>query len=214
MQELDHVEACVDAVLARVGPRVRLATPLAIGKPNHFLNALYRRAKHDRSIDLHILTALSLERPKGKSELERRFLEPFVARVFGDYPDLEYEIDRARGALPVNVRVIEFYFYAGKLLNNPAAQRDYISTNYTFVARDLIDRGVNVLAQQVARGQSHGRESFSLSCNADVTPDLVRGLRAAGRDFVSVIQVNAQLPFMYGDALIGADQIDFLVDDP
>jgi acyl-CoA hydrolase len=213
MQELAHVEACVDAVLARVGPRIRLATPLAIGKPNHFLNALYRRAKRDRTIDLHILTALSLERPKGKSELERRFLEPFVARVFGDYPELEYEIDRARGALPANVRVIEFYFYAGKLLHNPAAQRDYISTNYTFVARDLIDRDVNVLAQQVARGQCDGREAFSLSCNADVTPDLVAGLRAAGRDFVSVVQVNAQLPFMYGDALIGADQIDFLVDD-
>jgi acyl-CoA hydrolase len=214
MQELDHVEACVDAVLARVGRRIRLATPLAIGKPNHFLNALYRRAKRDRSIDLHVFTALSLERPKGKSELERRFLEPFVARVFGDYPDLEYEIDRARGALPANVRVIEFYFYAGKLLHNLAAQRDYISTNYTFVARDLIDRGVNVLAQQVARGTNDGREAFSLSCNPDVTPDLVRGLRAAGRDFVSVAQVNDQLPFMYGDAVIGPDQIDFLIDDP
>jgi acyl-CoA hydrolase len=214
MQELDHVEACVDAVLARIGPRIRLATPLGIGKPNHFLNALYRRAQRDKSIDLHIFTALSLVRPTAKSELERRFLEPFADRVFGDYPDLAYERDRERGSLPDNVCVIEFYFFAGKLLGNAAAQRDYISTNYTFVARDLIDRGVNVLAQQVARGSASGREMFSMSCNPDVTPDLMRGLRARGREFVSVMQVNAQLPFMYGDALLAPDQIDFVVDDP
>jgi acyl-CoA hydrolase len=214
MQTLRDVEACVDQVLARVGHRVRLGTPLGIGKPNHLLNAFYRRAKADPSIDLHILTALTLERPRAKTDLERRFLEPFAARVFGDYPELEYERDREAGALPSNVRVIEFYFLAGKLVGNAPAQRDYISTNYTFVARDLIERGVNVLAQQVCRGERDGREVFSLSSNPDVTPDLIAGLRAAGRDFVTVAQVNDRLPFMHGDAVTTADAIDLLVDDP
>jgi hypothetical protein len=72
------VDACVDAVLARVGRHVRLATPLGIGKPNHLLNAFYRRAAHDPSIVLEIMTALTLQRPTAASDLERRFLGPFV----------------------------------------------------------------------------------------------------------------------------------------
>ena len=215
MLVLDDVEAGVELVLSRVGRRIRLATPLGIGKPNLFLNALYRRAKADPSIDLHILTALSLQRPAAKSELERRFLEPFLERVFGDYVELEYELDRRRGELPGNVRVIEFYFQAGQLLGNAQAQRDYISTNYTFVARDLLARGVNLVTQQVCRGQVLGREVFSLSSNPDVTPDLLRELRASGRAFLTLAQINAALPFMYGDdALLGPEQIDVLLDAP
>jgi acyl-CoA hydrolase len=214
MRLVDDVEAAVDAVIAKVGKQLRLAAPLAIGKPNHLLNAFYRRAKADREISLHIYTALSLQRPRGSSELERRFLEPFVERVWGDYPDLDYEVERTTIGLPPNVRVSEFYLYAGKLLGNSGAQRDYISTNYTYVARDLLARGVNVIAQQVCRGTSDGRPMLSLSCNSDVGPDLMRGLRAQGACFAVVGQINSQLPFMYGDALVSEDAFDVLVDDP
>jgi acyl-CoA hydrolase len=213
MQELPDIEACVDAVLARVGKVIRLALPLGIGKPNHLVNAFYRRAKADPSIDLQILTALTLARPKPTSELERRFLEPFVERVWGDYPELEYEIDRCEGKVPVNVRVLEFYFYAGKMLGNAAAQRDYISTNYTYVARDLVGRGVNVIAQQVARGEQDGRPVVSLSCNADVTLDLIRMLSSSTEPTAIVAQVNRELPFMYGEAVVPAETFDFMVDD-
>src|SRR5262245_12786078 len=116
MPRAHSLESCVDALLAQLGKDLRVAVPLAIGKPNALLNALYRRAKADSSIHLQIYTALSLQRPRGKSELERRFLEPFVARAWGNYPDLEYEADRERGELAANVRVYEFYFYAGKYL--------------------------------------------------------------------------------------------------
>jgi acyl-CoA hydrolase len=214
MQLLDGVEACVDAVLARVGKRIRLAAPLAIGKPNHLLNAFYRRAKADPSIDLHIMTALSLVRPSGHSELERRFLAPFVERVWANYPDLDYELDRVKDELPPNVRVLEFYFYAGKLLGHAAAQRDYISTNYTYVARDLLGRGANVLAQQVCRGQVDGRSMLSLSCNSDVTLELLRGFATSGRPCAVVAQINAELPFMYGEAVVSEETFDFVVDDP
>lgn len=214
MQWLDDVEACVDAVLARVGKRIRLATPLAIGKPNHLLNAFYRRAKADPTIELSIMTALTLNKPSAHGELERRFLEPFVERVFGDYVDLEYELDRLAGKLAPNVRIHEFYFYAGKLLGNGPAQRDYISTNYTYVARDLLDRGVNVLAQQVASAELEGRALFSLSSNADLTLDLLQGLAASKQPYSALAQVNERLPFMHGDALIDPERFDFGVDDP
>ncbi|HEX2676867.1 MAG TPA: hypothetical protein VHM19_09510, partial [Polyangiales bacterium] len=217
METLTRPEACVDAVLSRVGKRILLGTPLGIGKPNHLLNAFYRRAQQDPGIELVIHTALTLQRPRGKSLLEQRFLGPMVERVFGNYPDLAYELDRMAGKLPANVRVLEFYFQAGKYLRNENAQRDYISSNYTHVARDLHARGVNVIAQQVCAGVVKGRPLLSLSSNPDLSLDLLAKLRAdekAGKAVAAIAQLNEQLPFMHGDALIAPDAFDFVVDDP
>jgi acyl-CoA hydrolase len=213
MKKLDDPGKCVDDVIASVGKDIRLAAPLGAGKANHLLNAFYQRAKSDPEISLVIYSALTLERPKGKSDLEKRFLEPMVERVFGNYPDLDYELDRVAGKLPDNVRVIEFYLPAGKFKNNAQAQQDYISSNYTHVARDLLGRGVNVLAQQVAWREEDGRALVSLSCNPDVSLDIMEALD--GRDDVVFIgQTNGELPFMYGDAVVEADRFDFIVHNP
>ena len=217
MERLTSVEVCVDRVIAKLGAQIRMAIPLALGKPNHFVNALYQRAKADPSIKLEIYTALTLERPKGESELEKRFLEPMVERLFGNYPDLDYELDRVSGTLPANVRILEFYFPAGKFLDNPRAQQDYISTNYTYVARDLMDRGVNLVAQQVAVEERGGSKRVSLSCNPDVSIDLLtafKELAGSGIPRVSVAQRNDELPFMYGEADLPVDSFDFLIDAP
>jgi acyl-CoA hydrolase len=218
VQTLPNAEVCAEEILLRVGKRVSLATPLGIGKPNHLLNALYRRAKSDPSIELSIHTGLTLQKPRARSELEQRLMGPLVERVFGDYPDLEYEIDRAAGRLAKNVRVIEFYFMAGKFLKNPTAQRDYIASNYTHVARDLLARGVNVVVQQVCAGVVGGRPRLSLSCNPDLSLDLLHGLRArakhGGAPFVTAAQLNDKLPFMYGDAEVEPELFDLVVDDP
>ena len=209
-QRYTEVEACVDAVIKKVGKDIKLGIPLAAGKPNQFVNALYQRAKQDPSIQLTILTALTLEKPKGKSLLEKRFMEPFAERVFEDYPDLLYELDRTSGNLPSNIRVVEFYFPAGKFKSNPAAQRDYVSSNYTHVARDLMDRGANVIAQMVCKSEDGKR--LSLSCNPDVTLDIFKELKNTKAAFVA--QVNNNLPFMYGDADVPVDTFHFLIDNP
>jgi acyl-CoA hydrolase len=217
MDILKTTDACVDAVLTAVGKRISLATPLGIGKPNHLLNALYRRAQADPSIELTIHTALTLSKPVGASELERRLLGPLIERLFGDYPDLDYERDRLRDALPRNVRVIEFYLLAGAYLHSQVAQRDYIASNYTHVARDLLARGVNVAAQQVCAGQVQGRPKLSLSCNPDLSIDVQRGLleqRAHGKAVACVAQINDRLPFMYGEAVVEPDSFDYVVDNP
>ncbi|MGD8862070.1 MAG: acetyl-CoA hydrolase/transferase C-terminal domain-containing protein [Myxococcales bacterium] len=214
MERIADPEACVDRILERVGKRLRVGTPLALGKPAALLNALYRRAQADPAIDLHIMTALTLERPRGQSDLEKRFLGPFVERVWGDCPDPEFERDRVAGTLPDNVRVLEFYFYAGKFLDNAPAQRDYISTNYTYVARDLVDRGVNVLLQEVCEGEVDGEARLSLSSNPDVTLEILASLRALKRPHVVVGQLNSQLPFMFGDAVVVPEEFDIVVDNP
>ncbi len=208
----------VDEVIAMVGNTIKLATPLAIGKANHVINAFYRRAKDDRSISLTIMTALTLERPKGKSLLEKRFLEPFVARVFGDYPDLDYELDRVNNALPPNIRVLEFYFPPGKFLHNPQQQQDYISSNYTHVARDLMDRGANVIAQLICPGETGTSEKVSLSGNPDIALDLISMMQQRkaqeGVPYAIVGQFNPNLPYMYGDAEVELDNFQYILDKP
>ncbi|NNE63877.1 MAG: acetyl-CoA hydrolase, partial [Gammaproteobacteria bacterium] len=172
----DNPDIIIDQIIDRVGKNLVVGTPLGLGKPNHLLNALYNRAKITPDLDLKIFTALTLDKPKGKSLLEKRFLEPMAERIFGDYPDLDYEQDRQAGTLPANVEVVEFYFPAGRLLHNDYAQQNYISSNYTHVARDMMDAGANVLLQMVSRGTFEGRECYSRS-NPDVTLDLIRLLQ-------------------------------------
>ena len=214
---LDDVGECVEATLRRLGKRIVIAAPLAIGKPNLLLNEFYRRAARDPTLSLTILTALSLNRPVGRSELERRFLGPFVARVFGDYPDLEYVKAARLGRLPPNVEVREFYLQAGAWLGVDSVQQDYISVNYTHVVRDALALGVNVLAQQIATRSVAGRDEYSLSSNPDIAADLLAlldGARAGGRDFVYIGCVNRRMPFMLGGALVAEERFDLIVDHP
>src|SRR5687768_16529340 len=84
------VETCVEETLSKIGRRIALGTPLGLGKANHLVNEFFRRAREDPRIDLCIFTALTLARPRWKTDLERRFLEPLIERLFGDYPDLDY----------------------------------------------------------------------------------------------------------------------------
>jgi acyl-CoA hydrolase len=211
------VETCVEETLRKVGRRIALGIPLGIGKANHLVNEFFRRAREDSRIDLRIFTALTLARPRWKSELERRFLEPLAERLFGGYPELEYAEFSRRGELPHNIRVTEFYFKPGGFLNSPLAQQNYISSNYTHVVRDLLDAGINVLAQQVGKMEEDGAVQYSLSCNTDLTLDLIPRLRKAERQGAKIAllaQVNTNLPFMYGDAAVSPTYFDAIVDEP
>ena len=203
-------EHCVEAILAKVGPRLVVGAPLGIGKPNPLVNALYRRVRSDPRLHLRLVTALSLERPTGKSDLEKRFLDPFAARVFGDYPELEYMRDLRAHKLPPNVELSEFYFKSGSMLGVREAQQHYISSNYTHVARDMLAAGANVVLQAVAMLPG---PRYSLSSNPDVTLDIHPGLRAAGRPVAVCGMVNRRLPFMFGQAEVAPDFFDFMVDD-
>ncbi|MDE2345612.1 MAG: hypothetical protein KGL13_04005 [Gammaproteobacteria bacterium] len=214
---LNDVDSCVQAIVERVGTRLMVGTPLGIGKPNHLLNALYRRVAADASLHLMLMTALSLERPSGNNELEKRFLGPFAQRVFGDYPQLEYMQALHAGTLPANVVISEFYFKSGALLGNARAQQHYVSSNYTHVVRDMLAAGVNVILQMVARQERDGQVSYSLSGNPDLTLDIHAPLRAAqkpGRKIAIVGLVNNQLPFMHGDAEVAPEFFDLVVDNP
>jgi acyl-CoA hydrolase len=193
-----EVETLVDAIIDEVGHKIVLGLPLGIGKANTIANALYARACRDSSIRLHIFTALTLEPPQPASDLERRLMEPIMARLLGGYPALAYAKAQRAGKLPANIEVNEFFLLAGRWLSNRAAQQNYVSANYTHATRYLVERGVNVIAQLVARKPGTQGDRFSLSCNTDTTLDLLDARELGTARFLAVCEVNSELPFMPG----------------
>ncbi|MBK6927583.1 MAG: acetyl-CoA hydrolase [Comamonadaceae bacterium] len=211
---IDSLEAAVDHVLDTIPGDIVLGIPLAVGKPNPFVNALYRRIKANPARKLRIITALSLIKPVGKSELEQHFLEPLVERVFADYPDLEYAVDLRAHALPPNIEVREFFMKTGDYIGNEAAQQNYISTNYTFVARDMAVQGMNVIAQAVGVQGEGEAMRLSLSSNPDVAFEVIEKMRAAGQPLMTIGVINKKMPFMPNGAEVGPDFYDVVVTDP
>jgi acyl-CoA hydrolase len=206
--------ALADEVIREIGPRLIVGLPLGLGKANHIVNALYRRAASDRAIDLTFFSALTLEKPRPSNELEKRFITPVIDRLFGAWPDLDYAAALHAEKLPPNIKVIEFFFLAGKWLRNSYAQQHYISANYTHAASYILDRGLNVITQLVAKRVVNGETRYSLSCNTDTTLDLLRA-RAEGRaSFKLVGQVNSELPFMPGAGDLSADEFGAILDGP
>jgi acyl-CoA hydrolase len=212
---IDRIDAAVDYVLDTVQGDIVLGIPLGIGKPNAFVNALYRRIKANPARKLRIITALSLEKPVGKSDIEAHFLGPLVERLFKDYPDLDYVKDLRAHALPPHIEVREFFMKTGDYLGNAAAQQGYISTNYTFVARDMAVQGMNVIAQAVAaRGDTPRAMRLSLSSNPDVTFEVLERYAERGAPLMKVAVVNAQMPFMPNGAVVSPALYDVVVTDP
>ena len=210
------LEDCVEATLARVGKHVVLGLPVAIGKPSALVNAFVRRAVQDPTIRLTIVTALSLRAPRWKTELERRFIEPLSARIFNGYIELEYVRLIEKGQLPTNIEIVEFYLEPGAWLKDEHLQQNYLSANYTHVAREALRRGLNVLAQYVAAPPPNEAAPglLSLGSNPDLTADLlpqIAEMRAAGKPFALIGHIHQSMPFMYGDALVAADTFDFLI---
>jgi acyl-CoA hydrolase len=210
-ERFDDPVRLADAIIEKVGKTIVLALPLGLGKANHIANALYAKAAADSSIRLSIFTALTLEPPRAKSELERRFLDPISQRLFGGYPPLDYAAAIHAGKVPPNIEINEFFFEAGQWLNSPYAQQHYISANYTHALRCVLDRGVNVVAQLVAHRGEEVPHPYSLSCNPDLMLDLLALRRRGSVDFVFAGQTNSELPFMPGDAAIGAEEFDFML---
>ncbi|MFG6466924.1 acetyl-CoA hydrolase/transferase C-terminal domain-containing protein [Roseateles sp. BYS87W] len=212
---LQDLQTAVQFVLDRVQGPVHLALPLGIGKPNAWVNVLYERMAADAARPLRILTALSLEKPSGQSDLERHFLDPLVARVFGNYPDLLYVKAARAQTLPAHIEVREFFLKTGDYLGNDAAQQGFICSNYSLAVRDMLAQGANVIAQAVAVCTGpDGRPRYSLSCNPDLTADFVEQCRAQGRPLLTVAVLNRELPFMPGPAEVTEDFFDLIVDAP
>jgi len=207
-------EAIAEDIIRDVGTNLVVGLPLGLGKANHIANALYARAVADRSINLTFFSALTLEKPRPSNLLEQRFIGPVIERLFGGYPDLAYAGALRAGALPPNVRVIEFFFLAGRWLHVPFAQQHYISANYTHASSYLLARGLNVVTQLVAKRVVDGVTRYSLSCNTDTTLDILRARNEGRASFKLIGQVNSELPFMPGVGDLPGEAFSAVLDSP
>lgn len=209
-QRFTDTDACARLIVERLGADLRVAAPLGLGKPHALLNALYGLMLADTWRSMTLYTALSLTRPQAKSQMEARFLDPFVERHFGtDFIDPQYALDQMHGKLPSNVAVHEFYMHSGELLHSGSAQRNYISQNYTHVARDLVVQDINLLVQLVSRRETPAGVHYSLSCNPDLTLDFLDRVKASGKARpLCVAVVHPALPYIGGDAEVPQDFFD------
>ena len=213
MPDVFHdADRCAEAIIDRVGHDIRLAVPISIGKPLLLIDALYRLAEADRSIQLTIFTGLTLTRPRLRSSLERRFAEPLLDRLFDDCPEPLYAAALQQNRLPPNIRINEFFLLAGASLTNMRTQRSFICLNYSHVARYLESAETNVFAQLVA--PHHSASRVSLSSNTDVTLDILPYIvrRRTQKPTVFAAEFNANLPYMPGEAEIERTEFDVILE--
>jgi acyl-CoA hydrolase len=205
---------CAEAIVDRVGRDIALAIPIGIGKPVRLVNALYRLVEADRSLRLRIFTGLTLVRPSYRTPLEQRFVAPLLDRLFGSYPDVAYIAALRGGGLPPNIEVTEFFLQAGVWTGNAFVQQSYTSLNYSQVAPHLQRVGTNAFAQLVAP-HPRGDQRISLSSNTDVTLDMrpyAEARRRSGEPLALAVELNANLPYMPGEAEIDLDQVDVVLE--
>ena len=211
------VEACVDDLITKVGKKIVMAAPLALAKPCHLINALYQRVKVDPTLHFSLITAVSLEKPTWSSDLEQRFLQPLVERIWEDFPDFEYVLDMRKKQTPPNFTLIEFFNKAAGWMGNAHAAQNYLGSNYTHAIRDAMINGCNVISQLVAKKEIDGKVMFSMGSNPDTHFEgghLLKQMAAQGRSVAIVGQVHPDMPFMYGKAVVEPDFYDMVIDSP
>ena len=111
----------------------------------------------------------------------------------------------------------EFFLQAGAWTGNARVQQSYTSLNYSQVATHLARIGANCFAQLVAPHPG-GEPRISLSSNTDVTLDMrdyMLGRRRAGQPLALAVELNANLPYMPGEAELElGDQVDVVLEAP
>ncbi len=213
MKMFDQLDEAALFVLSISEGVLKIAAPLGLGKANQLLNIIYDQSKKS-SRELEIYSALSLDTPKYKSALEKKLLEPFIKRHFGDYPKLQYVSDLQNKEVPSHIKIHEFYFLAGQFAEVREAQQNYISLNYTHAAQGLAARGLQVIIQIIAKRQTKHGASYSLSCNPDLTLDLFDLYRAQNKKIYIIGVVHPDLPFLGGDAEVTENFFDAIVESP
>ena len=209
MADPQTADAIAAEIINLTGGDIRLALPLGLGKPVTLVNALTRAVANRPDTRLSILTALTLERPDMSEDMTRRFLEPAADRLFGRYPALDYATMMREDRLPRNIEVSEFFLLAGRWIGVPAMQRRYIASNYTHAYDVLAAWKPNVMMQLLA---PFG-DDYSLSCNTDISSDLLRARRERRQTFLLVGETNANLPAMSGpEAHVPRDEVDLCLD--
>ena len=165
----DDPAKCAEAIVDRVGRHIRLGAPIAIGKPNRLLNALYRIAEADRGVTLEIFTGISLAR----AAFQLTGASSVLAAL-----DLELLVQAARAAAAGQSRY-EFFLQAGAWLSHPTRHQSYTSLNYSHVAGHLMRAETGALRIVAPILRRCGARSDSTPRPLDMVPYVELGARPA-----------------------------------
>ena len=171
MSRTCSIDAAVDHLLQTIEGPIRMGLPSA-GQAQPTGQCVVPAPADPAGAPTDAVYRAFLGRPAAGGDLQRRFLEPFAERVFADYPELDYLHALRRDELPANIRVEEFYLQPGSLLDSAPAQQHYISCSYATSPATSMPKGVNAVAQLVARHPERPGK-LSLACNPDITLDLL-----------------------------------------
>lgn len=214
MKKINSLDEAARYVMSLVEGDFKIAFPLGLGKANQLANIIYDTVKKQSERKLEIYSALSLDVPQPQSSLEKKLLQPFLDRHFGEnYPRLKYVEDLSQSRVPDHISIHEFYFAAGQFLNTPSAQQNYISLNYTHAARGIYNRGLQILIQMISPLNLRTHK-YSLSSNPDMTLDLADIYKSQNKKLYIIGVVHPDMPFLGGEAEVDASFFDAIVDTP
>ena len=173
-----------DDIIRDVGRKLVVGLPLGLGKANHIVNALYARAARRPLHRSHLLLGADAGEAAPAQSAGARFITPVIDRLFGGYPDLAYAAAAAQGRLPPNIHV-------DRVLLSRRAMAACAARAAELHLRELHPRGVLSAGapasmsstQLVAKRVVGGVPRYSLSCNTDITLDVLKA-RAEGTGVV------------------------------
>ena len=136
---IDLIDAAVDNVPDTIAGDIVLGIPLGWANPT-FVNALYRRIKTTRRGGCASSLRFRWKNLSARASWKSTCSHFRRSRVRG-LPDLEYVKELRAGHLPENIEVREFFEDRRLPRQCRRTAAGYISTNYTFVARDMAVQG-------------------------------------------------------------------------
>lgn len=207
-----NIEECLDEIIGRLNKKICVGIGCGVGKPVNFINALYLRAKEDPEIDLTIISALTLEKPKGTNELQKRLLEPMISRIFEDGPDFEHVLDLRKNSIPDNVKLYEWMLPPGGYIMHDKGQKVHVASNFSDAPRDIINKDINLLCHLAASVDIDGEKVITGGGNSDVISALIDWLLKERENSERLImaEVNDKVPFLWGDMFYKPEMYDYI----
>lgn len=205
---------CADEIIARLNKKICVGIGCGVGKPVNFINALYLRAKSDPEIDLTIISALTLEKPKPQNELQRRLMEPMMSRIFEDGPDFEHVLDLRKNAIPDNVKLYEWMLPPGGYVMHDTGQKLHVASNFSDAPRDILSKDINIICQLAGSVEIDGKRMITSAGNSDVINELLEAVieKKKTSDRIIMAEVNSKAPFIWSDAMNEPEIFDYILE--
>ncbi|TAL35225.1 MAG: hypothetical protein EPN93_11015 [Spirochaetes bacterium] len=214
MKQCESVRDAVQQAIAKLGKKVFVLSPIAIGAGNEYLNELGECARRGE-VDLTVFSGLTLEKPMLPGGVRAKVLNPIFERIYKDYTTFRF-IDECREAssqgkpLPDYLTFTSLYHFPGYLLRIPQQQHVFTAVNFRDTNERFRQKSCNCIVMKVSCRDG----KYNCGTNSDVMIHAMRDVKK--NNGVVMLLDNKNVPYVYGSADIPDELIDFVVksDEP